>query len=331
MITIKDIAKKAGVSVATVSRAMNNKSDISKDMRKYILKIIDDMDYVPNSMAKNLSHRRAYLIAMMLPTLNNPFFSELLSEAENEANKNGYNTMFFNSSDDRDKVEYYLNSMKSHFVCGAIINSLSVTGKDLEMLERQGIKTITIDRSVSAPRFSSITVDHCSGGRIAAQHLLDNGCHHLVMLSGAAGDDIANQRMAGFRAVIADNEARKDITVIHSDLTASGGYRDFMAFIKTDVQFDGLFCSNDAMAFGAMRACADSGIRIPEDVQVVGYDNSSMDEIFIPRLTSVDQKISMIGQLSINTIIQLIHHPAQINYLSIIPEIVVRESTKKRA
>ena len=137
MTTIKDIAKKAGVSVATVSRAINNKIDISEDMRKYILKIIDDMGYVPNSIAKNLSHGRTNLIAVMLPTLNNQFFSDLLSEIEKEANKNGYNTLFFNSSDDRTKVEYYLNSMRSNFVCGAIINSLSVTGKDLENLEKK--------------------------------------------------------------------------------------------------------------------------------------------------------------------------------------------------
>ncbi|EQB2495780.1 LacI family DNA-binding transcriptional regulator [Klebsiella michiganensis] len=330
MTTIKDIAKKAGVSVATVSRAINNKSDISDDMRKYILKIIDDMGYVPNSIAKNLSHGRTNLIAVMLPTLNNQFFSDLLSEIEKEANKNGYNTLFFNSSDNRTKVEYYLNSMRSNFVCGAIINSLSVTGKDLENLEKNGIKTITIDRSGSDPHYSSVTVDHRTGGRIATEHLFEKGCQHPVMLSGAPDDAIANERMAGFAEVVLSKTGRTNITVIHSDLTATGGHHAFMEFIRKGEKFDGVFCSNDAMAFGAIRACTDSGIKVPDDLLVVGYDNSSMDEMFVPRLSSVNQHLNKIGQLSIESMIELINGRAEIKHLSITPELVIRESTLKR-
>lgn len=329
MTTIKDIAKKAGVSVATVSRAINNKSDISEGMRKYILKIIDDMGYVPNSIAKNLSHGRTNLIAVMLPTLNNQFFSELLSEIEIEANKNGYNTLFFNSSDDRTKVEYYLNSMRSNFVCGAIINSLSVTKRDLERLEKNGIKTITIDRSISSPHYSSVTVDHRLGGRIATEHLFDKGCKNPVMLSGARDDSIANERMAGFADVVERHTGRKKITVIHSDLTAVGGYQEFLKFIKSNKKCDGVFCSNDAMAFGAMRACFDSGIRVPDDLLIIGYDNSSMNDMYIPRLSSINQNLNMIGKLSIETLMQLLDGKTQIQHLTITPELVIRESTTK--
>ena len=200
-------------------------------MRKYILKIIDDMGYVPNSIAKNLSHGRTNLIAVMLPTLNNQFFSDLLSEIEKEANKNGYNTLFFNSSDDRTKVEYYLNSMRSNFVCGAIINSLSVTGKDLENLEKNGIKTITIDRSGSDPHYSSVTVDHRTGAELQLNTCLKRmsaSCHAF----GAPDDAIANERMAGFAEVILSKTGRTNITVIHSDLTAPGGHHAFMEFIR---------------------------------------------------------------------------------------------------
>lgn len=329
MITIKDIAKKAGVSVATVSRAINNKKDISEKMRNYILHIIDEMGYVPNSIAKNLSHGRTNLIAVMLPTLNNQFFSDLLLEIENEANRKGYNTLFFNSSDNREKVEYYLNSMKSNFVCGAIINSFSITGKDLENLEKNGIKTITIDRAGSDPHYSSVTVNHRLGGKIATEHLFSRGCKNPVMLSGHPDDNIANERMAGFAEIFEIKTGRKDITVIHSDLTAKGGYQQFLKFIKQNKNFDGVFCSNDAMAFGAMRACFDSGIRVPDDLLIIGYDNSSMDDIYIPRLTSINQNLNMIGKLSIETMIQLINGKTQIQHLSITPNIVIRESTTK--
>ncbi|BDH46931.1 LacI family transcriptional regulator [Salmonella enterica subsp. enterica serovar Choleraesuis] len=330
MATIKDIAKKAGVSVATVSRAMNNKKDISDEMRKYILKIVDDMGYVPNSMAKNLSHGRTNLIAVMLPTLNNQFFSDLLNEIEGEANRHGYNTLFFNSSDDRKKVEYYLNSMRSNFVCGAIINSLSVSGKDLENLEKNGIKTITIDRSGTDPHYSSVMVNHRTGGQLATEHLFAQGCKKPVMLSGAPDDRIANERKAGFIDVVERHTGSKDITLIHSDLTSRGGYEHFLNFIKKNESFDGVFCSNDAMAFGAMRACADSGIKVPDDCLIVGYDNSSMDEMYIPRLSSVDQNLNMIGKLSIETMIKLINGKTEVEHLCITPELVARESTIKR-
>lgn len=328
MANIKDIAKKAGVSVATVSRVINNKSDVSDAMRKYIMKIMDDVGYVPNAIAKNLSHGRSNLIAVMLPTLNTPFFSDLLTEIENEADKNGYNILLFNSSDDRKKVDFYLNSMKSNFVCGAIINSVAVTKEDIGALEKSGIRTITFDRSPDDHLSSSIRVRHRLGGQIATRHLMEMGCKKLLMISGEREDRVTHERMLGYTDVV-KTQTGETPDVLNSDLTSPGGYAAMREFLKSGQVCDGLFCANDAMAFGAIRACADSGIRVPEDVAVIGYDNSSMSGFYLPAVSSVDQCLREVGRLSVETLVSLIRSGSEPVHLTVSPELVVRGSTRR--
>lgn len=329
MANIKDIAKKAGVSVATVSRVINNKSDVSETMRKYIMKIMDDVGYVPNAMAKNLSHGRSNMIAVMLPTLDTPFFSDLLTEIEREANKNGYNILLFNSSDSREKVDFYLNLMKSHFVCGAIINSLVITKKDIDALEKSGIRTVTVDRTPDAHAFSSIKVDHQLGGQIATRHLIESGCRKLLMVSGHPDDKIAQFRSLGYLQENKDKLGCDSPQIIHGDLTSPGGYSAMLDFLKASGGCDGVFCANDAMVFGAIRACADYGLNITEDVIFIGYDNSSLCEYYLPAISSVDQRLKEVGILSVKTIIDLIQTDSEPVHLTVLPQLVKRESTRR--
>lgn len=329
MANIKDIAKKAGVSVATVSRVINNKKDVSEAMRSYIMKIIDDAGYVPNAIAKNLSHGRSNLIAVMLPTLDTPFFSELLTEIESEAGKQGYNVLMFNSSDNRTKVDFYLNSMKSNFVCGAIINSLVVTSQDIEALESSGIKTITFDRTPANHLFSSIKVEHRKGGQLATGHLIDEGYKNPLMISGESQDKVTHERMLGFCDLVTERLDIQHPLVVNSNLTSSGGYETTMDLLKKGHVCDAIFCANDAMAFGAARACADSGYRVPEDIAVMGYDNSSMCEFYVPRLSSVDQRLKEVGKLAVETMVSLIRMGSEPLHLTVSPELVIRESTQR--
>lgn len=327
MITIKDIAREAGVSVATVSRVINNKSDVSESMRARIKNIMEEAGYIPNTMAKNLSHGRSKLIAVMFPTLNNQFFVDLLTEIEKEANNLGYNIIHIISSDDRKKVEYHLNSIRSNFVSGAIINSLHVDEKDLEKLQKTGIKVLTIDRSSSEHKFSSVNVDHKQGGYLSGEHLISKGCRDIVIVSGADDDKILNLRIDGFKEYISKQKIDAKIRVLHSDLSVKGGYDTFKEFLSLNSSFDGVFCSNDAMALGAMRACNDFDLSVPDDVLVLGYDNSSMNSFSIPRLSSIDQNVSEIGKKSVNALIELIDTESDNQRLTISPTLIEREST----
>ena len=330
MTTIKDIAKKAGVSVATVSRVINNKSDVSPSMREKIKNIMDELGYIPNSMAKNLSHRKSKLIAVILPTLNNSFFSELLTEIEKEANKYGYNTMHVISSDERKKVEYHLNSIRSNFVSGVIINSLHVIEKDLEMLERSGIKVLTIDRSFYNHKFSSVNVDNKRGGYLAAEHLIQKGCRNIIIISGSSEDCVLNDRLGGFKEFISLNNYEVNLTIYNSDLTSNGGFKTFNSLLSKKVNFDGVFCLNDAMALGVIRSCTDFGVNLPGDALIMGYDNSYMNHFSVPRLSSIDQRVSQFGEKSVRTVIELINSESDNRKVTIEPKLVERESTSNR-
>ena len=329
MITIKDVAKEAGVSVATVSRVLNNKGGAKPETITHVENVIKKLNYKPNKIAKSLSEGSSNLIALLVPTLNNPFFPELVREIEKVANENGYNVYLCNSDDDRMKVEYYLESMIDHYVSGAIINSLHVDASDLAELEKRGIRTITIDRANFEHPYSAITVDHTLGAQLAVTHLIrDEKCNNIVFISGPKNEKSAIDRLTGF--TLALNEARHPVKthICSGDFGTASGYENTKALIEKGRSFDSIFCANDAMAIGAMRACHEFGIKVPSEVKIVGYDNISLASYMYPTLSSVDQCKEDIGRLAVNELIQLIKNPKnkQKQY-ELEPKLVIRNSS----
>lgn len=329
MITIKDVAKKAGVSVATVSRVINNKGGASAETIAHVESVIRKMNYKPNKLAKSLSEGNSNLIALLVPTLSNPFFPELVREIEQVANENGYNIYLCNSDDNRSKVEYYLGSMIDHYVSGAIINSLHVDASDLAVLEQRGIRTITIDRANFEHPYSAITVDHISGARLAVTHLIrDEQCNNIVFISGPKNEKSAIDRLTGF--TLALNEANHPVktTICYGDFGIESGYENVKSLLQKGESFDSIFCANDAMAIGAMRACNEFGMQIPNEVKIVGYDNISLAPYIFPPLSSIDQCKYDIGKLAIEELINLIKDK---NYKKkqyrLEPKLVIRKSS----
>lgn len=329
MVTIRDVAKEAGVSVATVSRIINNKGAASVETIAHVKKVIEEMNYKPNSLAKSLSNQKSDVIALLVPTLNNPFFPELVREIENAANRMGYHIYLCNSDDERSKVKYYLNYMVDHFVAGAIINSLHVEDKDLALLEESGIKTVTIDRSSVYHSYSSIAVDHVSGAKKAVSHLLkDQQDERVVFISGPKDEQSAKDRLFGFESALLDKHEKVDRIIVYGDFGMESGYEAITSLFEQGVQFDSIFSSNDAMAFGAMRACFERGLNIPKDVRIVGYDNTSFSNYSNPPLSTVDQKKADIGKLAVNELLRLLkNNKAQPEKYTLEPNLVIRDSS----
>ncbi|MFS0637372.1 LacI family DNA-binding transcriptional regulator [Mesobacillus foraminis] len=330
MTTIRDVAREAGVSVATVSRIINNKGEASPETIARVKRVIKELNYKPNSLAKSLSKRNSDLIALLVPTLSNPFFPELVKAIESAANEQGYNIYLCNSDDKRSKVKYYLDSMVDHYVSGAIINSLHVDEKDLEMLEERGIKTITIDRANFEHPYSAVTVDHQLGAEQAVTHLIeDEGCRKIVFISGPRGEKSAEDRLRGFELSVKKSGLLVETSVVHGDFGTESGYNCLKSLLEKGKVFDSIFSSNDAMAIGAMKACYEYGIKIPEQVKVIGYDNISFASFMAPSLSTIDQRKGEIGKLAIQELIRLIQNgeekPKQYR---LEPQIVIRQSTK---
>jgi LacI family transcriptional regulator len=330
MVTIRDVAKEAGVSVATVSRIINNKGAASAETINHVKNVIDKLNYKPNALARSLSHQKSNLIALLVPTLNNPFFPELVREIENAANRMGYHIYLCNSDDERNKVKYYLDSMTDHYVAGAIINSLHVEEKDLSMLESRGIRTITIDRATIEHSYSSIVMDHITGAKRAVNHLIkEQNCKKVIFISGPPDEKSAKDRLYGFESAIEAQEEEIETVRVYGDFGMESGYEAIHSILQQGLDFDSIFSSNDAMAIGAMHACVEHGLTIPADVRVVGYDNTSFGRYSNPSLSSVDQKKSEIGKLAVNELLRLIKNKeASPKKYYLEPDIVVRDSSK---
>lgn len=331
MSTIKEVAQLAGVSTATVSRIINGKGEASPETINKVLKIVQELNYRPNSVAKSLSKRQSDLIALLIPNLDNPFFSELVKAIEKSANEQGYQIYLCNSEDNREKVEYYLEAMKDNYVAGAIINSLYVTEADLDTLEASGIATITIDRAQFLHPYSAVSIDHVTGGYLAAKHLIDTEkSKKLLFLSGPEQEKSSQDRYQGYLRAISENNV-EHVGKLYGDFDISSGYQLVYDFLAKDKSIDGIVSSNDAMALGALRACKDLAVRVPEDIGIVGYDNISYGKYAIPRLTTVDQFKTKIGQTIMKELIDVSQRKKSPKKYEIKPEIVTRDSTIKRS
>ncbi|WP_018665384.1 LacI family DNA-binding transcriptional regulator [Heyndrickxia acidiproducens] len=329
MVTIRDVAKAAGVSTATVSRIINNKGEAGPETIERVQKIIKELNYKPNTLAKSLSKRNSDLIALLIPSLENPFFPELVHAIEETANEYGYHVYLCNSDDKRSKVKYYLDSILSHYASGAIINSLYVESEDLEKLENSGIYTVTIDRSQFDHPFSAVTVNHKAGAKLAVEHLIkDGGCRHIVHISGPRGEKSSEDRLSGYLETLATFNSGLSSKVVYGNFDMESGYKAVQKLIQSGTGFDGIFSSNDAMALGAMRACAEAGLDVPSKVKVVGYDNIYFSRYATPRLSTVDQRKKDIGRIAVEELLRLIQDKNEKpKKYEIKPELLIRESS----
>lgn len=329
MATIKDVAKLAGVSTATVSRVINGKGEAAPETIEKIQKIVEELNYKPSSVAKSLSKRESNLIALLIPNLDNPFFSELVRTIEIAANKKGYQIYLCNSEDNREKVEYYLEAMADNYVMGAIINSLHVKEDDLERLEANGISTITIDRAQFSHAYSALAVDHIHGGYLATKHLIEvGGAKKIVFLSGPQDESSSQDRYQGYLRAVGEMDA-EHIVKLYGAFDIQSGYETSYAYLANHPNIDGIVCSNDAMAYGVIRACADLGINIPQDIKVIGYDNTVNGKYSVPRLSTVSQFQPKLGDLIINELERVEKKNCKPKKYEVEPELVVRETTQK--
>lgn len=329
MATIKDVAKKAGVSTATVSRIMNDKGEASEETIARVNRVIKELNYKPSSIAKSLSKRKSNLIALLVPSLSNPFFGELVECIETAAKKKGYHIFLCDSQDDREKVNYYIDTMIDQYVVGAIFNSLQVTKDDLKRLEDNGIHTITIDRGHFDHPYSTVKVDNIHGGYIATQHLINQGCRNIIFMSGPENENSSIERYQGYKMALTENNFLIGDKIIGM-FTIESGYNEMKNYLHMGKPFDAIFCANDAMALGAMAAMQELESDLCKQVQIVGYDDILYSKYSNPKLTTVSQCKEEIGTVVIDELDKLNKKNHKINQIVIEPKLIVRDSSIRK-
>lgn len=331
-ITIRDVAEKAGVSVTTVSQIMNGKGNrFSQKTQDKVLKIKDELHYVPDFNARNLILHSSKTIGVLVPNIGNPFFSTFFRGIQNVCRDQQYLPIVYSASKDDDTEKYYLGNLVERSVDGLIISSSSVTAETIdEILKLNHIPYLLFDRNQTNDDGDRLQVDDYQGGKLAAQHLTSLGHRRIVVMMPDQPSLNIHHRLAGFLDQLQQEQIDFDqeAAIVSAPLTKMGGYLNAQKVL--DQHPTAVFCANDELAIGFYRYCHEHGVDIPHDISVIGYDNIDLDEFVTPKLTTIEQPIMKLGETSAKLILNRIHHRDMERQLIDFPvRLVKRSSTSK--
>ncbi|MCH5465435.1 ribose utilization transcriptional repressor RbsR [Levilactobacillus tujiorum] len=305
-VTIRDLAEAAGVSVTTVSQILNGKGErFSIDTRTRVHQLQEEMGYVPDFNARNLIMRSAQTIGVIVPNLGNPFFSMFIKGVQSTSRDRHFIPLIFGANYDEDLEGYYLQELIKRAVDGLIIASSSITAPAIDnILKKNGIPYLLIDQN-GGPSLDSVRIDDQRGGQIAAEHLLSLGHRKIAVVMPAEPTDNLVVRLNGFKRDLAQAGVNlPEEAYIISPMTKLGGYQATAAVIKQAPT--AVFAVNDEMALGLIRGLHEQGIRVPEDISVLGYDDIDLDDYVVPKLSTVHQPVVTMGEQATTLLINRI-------------------------
>lgn len=314
--TIRDIAKAAGVSPTTVSLILNHKeSRISEKTKQRILSIAKEYNYQPNRVAVSLVTRKTHIIGLIHPDMNNLFYSALSSGVERNAQKNGYNLIICNSGNDVARCAENVSVLESRQVDGIIIQppeSINATRSNYtkiqQILNDCSVPYIILDRAIHDVYHDYIACDHQYGGFLATSHLVNLGHKHIGCITGPMSDYGVKRRISGYKEVLAESGIEYDQDLIYVDsYSTESGYAGAKQLIEKGVS--AIFAFSDLIALGVQRAAMDLGISIPNELSLIGYDDSPIAVLSPVPLTTIRQPIDLMGKHACETLLNRIKTP----------------------
>jgi len=302
MPTLKDVAEKAGVTVTTVSRVLNNRGYIGAATRDKVYRVMKELDYQPNELARALSKKHTSIIGVIVPSVMHPFFCEVVNYLEVYAAKEGYKVMLCNSNHQKDKEIEYIDMLKSNKVCGIILCSRT---EEIENILPDNLPVITFERVISN-QISSVSCDNYLGGELATRHLLECGCKKLLHISGIRNILMpADDRKDAFIRVCEDNGIPYHVYYTEEAQFQSLNYEEYLEQIILDnPDADGIFTSSDVIAAEIIYVCTKNNIRIPQDLKLVGFDDVRLASLTTPKITTIRQPIEQMCACAIDTLIR---------------------------
>ncbi|MGI6132765.1 MAG: LacI family DNA-binding transcriptional regulator [Bacillota bacterium] len=326
--TIYDVAKKVGVSTATVSRALSNSGYVRKDLKEQIQQVARAMDYQPNSLARGLVTKESHILGLIMPDISNPFFPAIARGVEDVANENGYNVLLCNTDGSSGKETDYINVLRSRQADGVIFTTSQVNPKNARILIDAGIPVVLADRRMNIA-CDSVVAENVGGAYRAVRHLLDLGHTRIGIISGPMGVATSDERIEGYkRALLEGGVAVRDDLIREGNYRQHSGYECTCSLLELPDPPTAVFACNDLMAVGALSALEDRGLRAPDDVAVVGYDDITIASVTRPKLTTVAQPKYEMGAIACRMLIERLKNPGK-PYQSMVlaSQLIVRESS----
>ena len=317
MVTIYDVALKAGVSIATISRVMNSPNKVNGQTREKVINAMKELGYVPNMGASSIMTKKNKSIGVIIPDVTNIFFSSIVRGIQDRCEENGYSVIMANSDDIQQKEVDSVYLLFSHRVDGMILSASGSRKGDIDETEfkiLRSIPTVLIDRKIDGLDIPTITSDNFAGGYSAGKYLLENGHREFLYLAGFdTQTDIA--RKDGFLTALHE-QGVNEFYEIHGqfrlDISSDEVKNFFQSLEKSANRPTAIFAGNDLMAIGAIKALHSLELKVPEDISVIGYDNIPFSECTIPALTTINQPSYEMGTTAASCLLDLINNVGNI-------------------
>jgi len=296
---MREVARQAGVSTATVSRVLNSAEIVTEETRARVMEVIERLGYRPDGIARGLSTKKTKTIGLMISDITNPFFPEIARGVEDVLSAYGYNLILCNTDRDPGKEAAYIGLLVEKRVDGVILASLRNEKSGIVDLERNGIPWALAGLRLSGVENDFVVVDNVLGAYQATQHLLRLGHRRIGHVSGPAGERVTQDRLEGFKQALANSGlSTDDLPIVEADFRQAGGYAATLRLLEQYPSITALFVGNDAMAIGALEAAYDRRLNVPKDLAVVGFDDIPIASLHTIQLTTVAQPKFEIGAVA---------------------------------
>lgn len=307
--SIKDVAREAGVSIATVSRVLNDIDVVNEDTKKKVLDAIKKLGYRPNIVARSLKTQKTKTIGILVPDISSGFYPEIVRGAEDVANIYDYNVILCNSDFDSEKEKEYLRVLKEKMVDGVIYMSSSLQDEILDIINELDLKTVLVETNDKEGTLPSVTIDNIKATYEATNYLLNKDLKNIAF-AGVKKDTMNawGDRYIGYENALTDKSMKIDEELVFTgNLKVKTGYDAVEKFESLNKKYDAVVCASDEIAMGVINGLREHGKNVPEDVSVIGFNDNAVASVFYPKITTINQPSYDMGSVAMRMLIKLLN------------------------
>lgn len=328
--SLVDVARRAKVNISTVSRTINQTGKIGSATQQRVLKVMRELGYVPNRVARRLRARdmTTHLLGLIIPNIQNPFFADLARGVEDVAYRNKFAVLLCNYDEDPDKEHFYLDVMEAESVDGIILPPIRESDPAVLRVVRKGTPVVCVDRSLTGSTLDKVEVDNHGGALQAVEHILARGHRRIGIIGGPADSSTGRERLRGYKdALAAAGLTLKPELIRTGDFKTESGQRLADELLSLPTPPTALFVCNGSMTAGALEAITARGLRIPQQIAIVGFDDLPLASVLSPPLTVVRQPAYEVGKSAAELLLRRIADPESApTSIRLLPSLIVRKS-----
>lgn len=330
--TIKDVAKAANVSVATVSRVLHNLNGYSDKTKVKVLEAVEELGYYPNAIARGLINKRTQTLGVLFPNVSSGFTSQLLYGIEEAANERGYSVIVCNTAEDGKRTMKYLQVLREKQVDGVVFTSELLKDEYYRQLKDMKMPVVLVNTHSAKYSIPYVKVDDRQASYQATAYLIEKGHNDIAMIAGTPWDTVAGiPRVEGYRQALTDHGIPFDeAKIAYGNFHMESGRTAMAKLLEEAPAFTALFAASDEMAIGAMGMAFEKGIKVPEELSIIGYDDLNLAKIIFPPLTTIHQPLTEMGRLAVEKLISLIEESGEVPSSIVSHSIVERRTVQSK-